>query len=190
MANSDNARGLRPVNSMGSGTFSGKMSRYVFLAATGTAAYVGGLVKPAGTADANGVMDVTGNVSTGNAVLGAIVAIEPIQATSTQYREASTLRYVWVADDPNQLFEIQEDGAMAITDVGSTADLTGFTGGSTVYGTSTMEISSSTATASGDGTEDVLLLGLSQVADNEVGTNAKWLVRLNNHFFVDAQAGA
>ena len=193
MANTDNAKGLRPVNTMGGGTFSGKMKRYVFLAATGTAAYVGGLVKPAGSADADGVMDVTGNVSTGDAVLGAIVAIEPVTADSLTYRAASTLRYVWVADDPNQMFEIQEDsvgGALAITNIGNTADLTGFTGGSTVYGNSTMEIDTNTATASGDGTEDVIILGLSQRADNEIGTNAKVLVRLNNHFFVDAQAGA
>lgn len=190
MANTDNATGLKPVALGGAGTFSGKVSRYVFLAATGTAAYIGGLVKPAGSSDANGVMDVTGNVSTGDAVLGAIVAIEPVTADSLTYRAASTLRYVWVADDPNQVFEVQADGADAITDVGSTADLTGFTSGDTVYGTSNIELSSASVTASGDGTEDVLILGAAQRADNEIGTNTKWLVRLNNHFFVDAQAGA
>ena len=190
MANTDNAKGLIPLGSGGSGTFSGKTSRYVFLAATGTAAYVGGLVKPAGSANADGVMDVTGNVSTGDAVLGVIVSVEPDTADSLTYRAASTLRTVLVADDPNQLFEIQADGTDAITDVGSTADLSGITGGSTVYGNSTMELSSATMTASGDGTEDVLVLGAVQRADNEVGEFTKWIVRLNNHFLVDAQAGA
>lgn len=193
MANNDGAFGLRPVNGIGSGTFSGKVSRYVFLVGTGTAAYVGGLVKPAGSANADGVMDVTGNVSTGNAVLGVIVAIEPVNAESLTYRAASTLRFVYVADDPNQLFEVQEDsdsGALVANDTGNVADLTGFTAGSTVYGTSTIEIDSSTKTASGDGSEDVILIGLAQRPDNAIGNQAKWLVRLNNHFFVDAQAGA
>jgi multidrug efflux pump subunit AcrA (membrane-fusion protein) len=189
MANTDNAKGLVPVNSIG-GTYSGKLQRVVFLAATGTAAYVGGLVKPAGSSDADGVMDVTANVSTGDAVLGVIVAIEPDTNSSLTYRAASTLRYAYVLTDPNQIYEIQADGTDAITDVGSAADLTGFTGGSTVYGTSTMELSSASMTASGDGTEDVIVLGAVQRPDNEVGTNTKWLVRLNNHYLVDASAGA
>lgn len=194
MANNDNATGLRLARHGGSAAHTGGVNRYVALAATGTAIYVGGLVKPAGTADADGVMDVTGNVSTGDAVLGVVTAIEPVTADSLTYREASTLRYVYVADDPNAIFEVQEDGdggALAITAVGNTADLTGFTAGSTVTGRSTIEIDSSTATASGDGTEDVLIMGFVQKERNEVGSaNAKVLVRLNNHFYVDAQAGA
>ena len=189
MANTDNAKGLRPVNSIG-GTYAGKIQRVVFLAATGTAAYVGGLVKPAGSSDADGVMDVTSNVSTGNPVLGVIVAIEPDEATSLTYRAASTLRYAYVQTDQNQVYEIQADGTDAITDVGSAADLASFTTGSAVYGTSTMELSSSSMTASGDGTEDVIVLGAVQRADNEIGTNTKWLVRLNNHYLVDGSAGA
>lgn len=57
-------------------------------------------------------------------------------------------------------------------------------------GQSTMELDSSDVTASGDGTEDVVIVGLVPRVNNEIGVNAKWLVRLNNHFFVDAQAGA
>lgn len=193
MANSDNAKGLRPVRYQGGAAYTGAANRYYVPASDGTAIYLGGLVKPAGSADANGVMSVTGNVATGNAVLGVVVGVEPVTAESTIYRVASTARYVLVADDPNLVFEIQDDsvgGALAAANVGNTADLTGFTSGSTATGASSIEIDSSTATASGDGTEDVLILGLVQRGDNEIGTNAKWLVRLNNHFMVDAQAGA
>lgn len=193
MANNDNPRGLRPVTGMGSGTYSGKGTRMAFLAANGTAAFIGGLVKPDGSGTADGVMAVTGNVASGDAVIGVIVGIEPVTDESTIYREASTDRFVFVADDPNQLFEIQEDsvgGALAATNIGNTADLVGFTAGSTAFGNSTMEIDSSTATAAGDGTEDVLIVGAVRRPDNEIGTNAKWFVRLNNHFLVDAQAGA
>jgi len=158
-----------------------------------TAIYLGGLVKPAGSGDAGGVMSVTGNVSTGDAVLGVVTSVEPVTRESTIYRAASTARYVYVASDPNALFEVQDDsdgGALAVTAIGNSADLTGFTSGSTGTGLSAIEIDSSTVTASGDGTQDVVILGYVQRPDNEVAANAKLLVRLNNHFLVDAQAGA
>ena len=193
MANNDNARGLSLVRAQGSASKTGGVNRYYVPATDNTAIYIGGLVKPAGSADANGVMSVTGIVSTGNAVIGVVVGVEPVTHESTTYRVASTERYVLVADDPNEVFEVQEDGdttPLTADMVGNTADLTGFTSGSTASGRSTIEIDSTTATASGDGTEDVLILGFVQRADNEIGEFAKMLVRLNNHFLVDAQAGA
>lgn len=193
MANTDAAFGLRPVRLLGGASNSGGISRYYFAAGDSTAAYVGGLVKPAGSADSDGVMSVTGNVSTGDAVLGVIVSVEPVTHESLVYRAASTERYVYVADDPNWVFEVQEDGdttPLAATMVGNTADLTGFTSGSTDTGRSSIEIDSTTATASGDGTEDVLIMGFKVRGDNEIGANAVVEVRLNNHFFVDGVAGA
>ena len=193
MANSDNAFGLRPVASGGSGPYTGKIERFYVQSSDATAIYVGGLVKPDGSASADGLMSVTGNISTGDAVLGVVVAVEPVTADSLTYRAASTERWVYVNTDPNQVFEVQDDsvgGALAAANVGNSADLTGFTGGDTVYGNSTMEIDSSTATASGDGSEDVVIIGLVQREDNSIAANANWLVRLNNHFMVDGQAGA
>lgn len=194
MANADAPRGLKPLRYLSGAPYNGACNKYYVPSSDSTAIYVGGLVKPAGSADADGVMSVTGNVATGNPVLGVVVAVVPVTADSTIYRAASTERYVFVADDPNLVFEVQEDsvgGALAATAVGNAADLTGFTSGSTTTGLSAIEIDSSTATASGDGTEDVLVVGLSpSPAENTIGTNANWLVRLNNHFFVDGVAGA
>jgi hypothetical protein len=133
-------------------------------------------------------------------VLGVVVGVDPVEGAgadgrdSLTYRAASTERYVYVADEPDLLYEIQEDGeggTLAVTAVGNTADLTGFTAGSTTTGLSSIEVDSSTATASGDGTEDVLIVGFSRSVDNVVGSQwAKMLVRLNNHFFIDGVAGA
>lgn len=190
MANSDAATGVKPVRYLSGAVYTGAANKYFVPATDSTAIYIGTLVKPAGSADADGVMTVTAATTTGDAVLGPVVGVEPITNASTTYREASVARYVYVADDPNLVHEVQEDGAMAVTAVGNTADLTAFTSGSTVTGRSTTEISSSSATASGDGTEDVLVVGLVQRPDNAIGTNGKWLVRLNNHFFVDGVAGA
>lgn len=191
MANSDVPFGLKPVRYLNGAPYNGQARRYYIPSSDTTSAYyIGTLVKPAGSADADGVMTVTGNVSTGNAVLGPIVAVEPVTNQSKIYRENSTARYVWVADDPNIIFHVQDDASatLAATNVGNSADLTGFTSGSTASGLSSTEISAISATA-GDGTEDVLILGLARLPDNTIGNNAIWEVRLNNHFYVDGQAG-
>ncbi len=193
MANADTATGLRPVRYLNGSPYNGQARKYFIPATDTTSSYfIGTLVKPAGSADADGVMAVTGNVATGNAVLGPIVSVELITRESSIYRENSTARYVYVADDPNIIFEAQDNaGATPVAaDVGNTADLATLTGGSTISGFSTTEIDWSTITAAGDGTEDVLIMGLSRRPDNTIGDNAKWEVRLNNHFYTDAAAGA
>ena len=193
MANSDAAMGLKPVRYLSGAVYTGAVNTYFVPASDGTAIYTGGLVKEAGSADADGTPTVTGNVATGDAVVGVVGGVKPVTADSLTYREASADRYVFVADDPTLLFEVQEDSvgaALAATDVGGVADLASFTAGSTTTGMSSIEIDSSTVTASGDGTEDVKIVRLAQRQDNEIGTNAKWLVRLNNHAFVDGNTGA
>lgn len=193
MANADAPMGLSPKRYLSGAPYNGAANKYYVDAGDSTAIYVGGLVKLAGSADVDGIASVTGNVATGDAVIGVVVAVAPETSTSLTYRAASTARYVMVADDPNLVFEIQEDsdGApLAATDVGNVADLATMTAGSTVTGLSSMEIDSSTATASGDGSEDVLIVGLSQRVDNAIGAEANWMVRLNNHAFVDGNTGA
>ena len=154
MANANAPFGLRPVRYLSGAPYNGAANRYSIPSTDSTAVYIGGMVKPAGSADANGVMTVTGNVSTGNAVIGVVVGVEPVTASSTIYREASVDRYVWVADDPSLVFAVQEDavgGALAVTAVGNAADGISFTSGSTTTGLSSMQLDTSTATASGDG---------------------------------------
>lgn len=194
MANVDAPRGLKPAQYLSGVPYSGATNRY-YIPATDSdaAAYIGCLVKLAGSADADGVPTVTANVATGDAVVGVVVSVEPVTQESTIYRANSTARYVYVADEPNIMFEVQEDSggaALAAADVGNVADLTGFTSGSTTTGFSSIEIDSSTKTASGDGTEDVTIMRLVRRPDNEIGNYAKWLVRLNNHQYVDGNTGA
>lgn len=190
MANNDNARGLSLARSQGASAHTGGVNRYYVPATDATAIYVGGLVKLAGSADAEGVPSVTGNVSAGDTVVGVVVATEAITQDSTTYRAASTERYVMVADDPNELFEIQEDsdgGALTADSVGLNASVTGATGGSTFTGRSTMELDSSTAATTA--TLDLSIHRLVRRGDNEIGNFAKWLVRLNNHQYKDQTTG-
>ena len=191
MANNDAAFGLRPIGDFGGGTYAGKLMRVHYLVGTDKTSFVGSLVKPTGSSDADGVISVTSEITTGDSVLGVVVGFEPLFSDlSLNYRKASTLRYAWIVSDPNAMFVIQADATDAITDVGSTADLINFDAGSTTYGTSTTELSTSTMSASGDGTQDVIVVGGFRVEDNAIGEFTRFIVRLNNHFLTDAQAGA
>lgn len=192
MANANSPAGLRPVRYLSGAPYNGAANKYYVGASDTNAVYLGSLVKLTGTADADGIAEVTGIVSTGDDYVGVVVGVAPTTADSAVYREASTERYVMVADDPALVFEVQEDsvGSAGVPNtVGSVADLTSLRSGSTVTGRSTTQIDTSTATTSGDGTEDVLLVGLVQREDNEFGNYAKWLVRLNNHALVTGSTG-
>lgn len=188
MANVDAATGLSPARYLNGAPYNGQANKYYMPATDGTAAYVGDLVKLAGSSDSRGIPSVTKASST-NAVVGVVVAVMPVTRDSTVYREASVERYVMVADDPNILFEVQEDsvgGAMAAADVGLNANwIDG--GGSTTTGLSGIELDSSTKATTN--TLDFQILRMADREDNEIGTNAKWLVRLNNHQFVDGVTG-
>ncbi len=197
MANADTPRGLRPVRYLSGAPYNGAANLYYIPASdTNAAVYIGGLVKLAGSADADGVASVTGNTATSNVFVGVVIGVHPTMGAgangrdSTIYRANSTERYVWVADDPNLLFEVQDDASATLTAgaVGSVADLTGFTTGSTTTGLSAIEISASTATT-GASDADVQIMGLSASPDNSIGNNAKWLVRIRNHFADGATNG-
>lgn len=196
MANADTPRGLSPVRYLSGAPYNGAANLYYIPASDNTAAYIGGLVKLAGDADADGIASVTANVATSNVVVGVIVGIEPGMGAGAKgrdsdiYRAASTERYVWVADDPHLLFSVQDDASATLTSgaVGSVADLAGFTTGSTATGLSSMEIAASTATT-GSSDADVQIVGLVRDPNNSIGNNANWLVRLRNHAFVGATNG-
>lgn len=193
MANADAAFGLRPVRYLSGAPYNGAANKYYIPSTdTDTAAYIGSVVKLTGGADAAGIPVVTANVSTADAVVGVIVGVEPVTADSTIYRANSTSRYVMVADDPNLLFECQEDSAvstLAATAAGGTCILTGFTTGSTTTGLSGIEIDSSELSETADVNDDVRIIAAVQAPDNAIGTNCRWLVRLNVHQYVNAATG-
>jgi len=87
--------------------------------------------------------------------------------------------YVLVVDDPNVIFEAQEDSIgnnLAVTDLSSNMDIVSGTNNGYVSGW--MLDSSTVNTGS---TRQVKLLGLAQRSDNAVGQYGKWLVLINNH---------
>lgn len=179
MANVDRVNGLRPVKHLDGSPYNGAANLYYVPSSDGTAIFVGDAVKSAGSADADGVASVA-QAAAGDAIRGVVVGVKPVTDESTIYREASTERYVFVADAPDLVFEVQEDstgGALAATSVGLNADLV-VASGDTAAGTSGMELDSSTA---GTATAQLRILGFAQRPDNEIGDNAKVLVTINEH---------
>jgi len=88
-----------------------------------------------------------------------------------------------VIDDPNQLFLVQCDAGFVAANVGNNADVVG-TGGSTTTGISTMELSSSTLATTA--ALNLKVVGLYNDVNNDFGTNAVVVVKINEHVYGSA----
>lgn len=197
MANADTPFGLRPVRYMSGAPYNGAVNAYSTAAGDATAIFVGDPVTISGTAQTiDGVIyqDVD-QAATGDVITGVVVSVDPAIGSgasgrdSAVYRAASTQRIVYVADDPNLLFEIQEvSGGTALTAaaIGLNADFV-VGSGSTTTGRSGVELNN--ATEATTNTLDLQIVGFANRPDNEVGEHAKWLVRINRHQRANQVAG-
>lgn len=181
MSNVNIARGLVPVRDKFGRPYNGQANLYMAPATYGTALYVGDPVIITGTADADGVPEV--NIATAgatNKITGVIVGFRPVQATDPVYGAASTLRYIWVSDDPFLIYEIQANStaAVAVTDIGTNANLISGSG-STVTGYSGWQLNTTSMTA--DATYQLTIERLVPRPDNAIDTStyAKLEVSIN-----------
>lgn len=194
MANSDAPFGLRPVNNGGSSAGNGRVRAYFVPASYGTALFIGDPVVVTGTSNTaaagEGSSFAAGTLAeinkatagAGNRIAGAIVGFQVTADTlSHSYNPASTARVVYVADDPEQLFEIQADSgaAVAATDIPNNADVIFTHAGSTATSLSGVELDTSDISAAATG--QLTILGLAKRPNNELGTHAKLLVKINYH---------
>lgn len=185
MSNQDAAFGLRPVNRDGSAGYSAALREYIIAADEGTDLFVGDPVQLSGTSILDlidgiykpGVVRAT--AGSGNFITGVIVGFKPITDESPTYKtDAVTQRTVLVADDPMQLFEIQADGNIAVTDIGETADIIFTNAGSTVTGFSGAELDTSDI---GTGSQ-LVIEGVRAQDRNDLGSaNPVLLVRISEH---------
>jgi len=188
MANSDSAFGLKPVRYRSGAPYNGACNRYYIAAGEAYNLFIGDVVANSGTGDAFGVPGIVRSAagagsSAGDGPLGVVVGFENLTSNnlSLSYRPSGTAGYVLVADDPNLEYEVQEDSdasSLAVTDIGLNANIIVGTG-NTYTGTSAVELDSSSVAVTA--TLDLRVLGLVERPNNEIGTNAKWRVALNNH---------
>lgn len=190
MANTDRPFGLRPVSMLSGAPWNGQVNMYLVPSSDGTAIYVGDPVKSGGTAGAAGTvvngqdcegMPTIAVAAAGDTLRGVVVGFLPLQTNlETLHRAASTARIALVVDDPNVVFEVQEDSggaATAAVDVGENADIL-YTAGSATTGQSAVELDSSSHVTS---SAQLRILGFVKRPDNAIGTNAKLLVLINEH---------
>lgn len=193
MANANTPFGIRPINDNGTPWSGQGRLCYVPSSQAGNI-FLGDPVVPLGGTDAYGVPAV-GIASAGatNTILGAMIGISNGPAaggnavfTVTRdlptYRQASIANYIFVCDDPNQIYTVQEDsvsGAIAAATGGFANGNLVAGSGSTVTGFSGWQLQSSGVSSSANPTYQLRLLGTVRGPDNAIGVNAKWAVRLN-----------
>ena len=186
MANIDKAFGLRPIGNLSA---TGAQKQYGYQIADNQAGTIfqgdlvvltGGFISrflPASHTAAVGVFNgcnyndpTTGKPTFSNFYPGSV------NITSGQISAD-------VLDDPNQLFLVQCDAGFVAADVGKNADVIG-TGGSTTNGISTMELNS--ATLATTAALNLKVVGLYNDVNNEFGTNAVVVVKINEHVYGSA----
>lgn len=190
MANANRPSGFTPVGYLNGAPWTGKARLYSIAANYGTALYIGDPVISSGTADANGVPGIAIANTTG-AVRGVIVGLSKYEGMvgnpsnlDITYRPASdpAVWYAMVADDPNIIFEVQEESngtQLAATEIGlNTISKSGAGNG---YVSGWMIPSATGATPNTTATLQVRLLGLSRKPNNAFGAYAKHLVQFNVH---------
>ena len=199
MANTDTPFGLRPIRHRNGAAYNGATNPYYINSTYATALFIGDpVIKVAGGSNAAfvsgagvGEFDIgtlpeieKATAGDGNRITGVIVGFAPLPNDLTkQYNPASTERVALVCDDPDVIFEIQSDGALAATSVGLNAVLIYTTSGSTVSGLSGVELDSGTATApSADASNQLLILRASNTPGNDItAAYCKVEVLINQH---------
>ena len=190
MANANRPSGFTPVQYLNGAAWNGQARTYSIAANYGTALYIGDPVISSGTSDANGVPGIAIGATTG-ALRGVIVGLgkyEGLMANPSNlditYRPASdpAVWYAMVVDDPNVLFELQEESngtQLAATEVGLNTISKSGTGSGYISG---WQLPSATgATPNTTATLQLRLFGLSRKTNNAFGAYAKWLVQINVH---------
>jgi hypothetical protein len=199
MANADRPSGLSPLEYLNGSPWSGLGRPYVVLAAVTNALFVGDPVALTGSGDSTGLASVD-LCAAGSTAVGAIMAIgtnpngpyinaNDLTKVSRPSGAQSVNYYAWVCDDPNVIFEIQEDsdgGALTIASAGLNANWINATPATGVNVSATELDSSSVNTTA---TLNLKLLGLVRRANNAIGAQAKWRCLINNHAFRTGVAG-
>lgn len=200
MANANVPRGLIPARYFSGGVWNGGANIYYIPSGYSSNVFIGDPVVMLHTQnDANGIPGVNlASAGAANVVLGSVIGIvnggnPPITVLQNLpiYHAGSTAQYILVADDPNLMFEIQDDGTGSTLNQwpgGNTNLVSG--AGSTVTGYSGWQMSG-TVTFTGDATKQLKVLRLLDQADNAQPptANAKWLVKINQHQLANGVAG-
>lgn len=195
------AAGFRPVKSITGAPYSGATNIYVVPGGETVSMGVGDLVKLSDTAAVGGYQAVETLAAASDVIVGAVVGIcmtvpdgsmtagaSPILDTPTYIDGATTVaRYVYVADDPNLIFQTQASSTYTVDQIGLNAQPT-VTTVSTTTGASTMKMD--TTTLATTNTHGLKVVGVVQSPDNTLGAaGSAVLVKINRHAYANQIAG-
>ncbi len=201
MANADTPFGLRPVRMRGGSPYNGAVNPYYKNSDYNVAMFIGDCVTkqgdansaiveaPGGTFAAQTLPEVkrtTPGVANSDAerITGVVVGFGANPANlSKVHSPAQTEAVVWVVDDPNVLFEVQTDTAIAITDSQLNAILIDTHSGSTDTGLSGTEMDGGGGTSlAADGSHQLnILRGVNRDDNDATLVHAKYLVAISVH---------
>ncbi len=191
MANAIAPYGLKPVRYLSGAPYNGAFNLYSVAAGYGTAIYIGDPVVDIGTGQTinGGVYKDVQLAATTDVMTGVVIGVLPTTRDSLTYRAASTQRLLMVADDPNLVFECQEQSTgtpLAVDDIGFNIS---FNAGTPSTYTGLSGLTLKTDTEANTNTLALKLIGLVNRPDNAIGLSANWLVRINRHRYADQLAG-
>lgn len=202
MANANTPRGLSPVGTI-TGAAYNEQGRLYAIANDGTNTYaIGDVVKVAGGSDTSGVPYVT-KAATTDTPVGVIVGIRVADPSTSLVGTTlalnqiylplnSGLRYVYVVDDPNVIFQVESDSTgVSAANVFSNAGLT-ITADQTTLGQA-QPLSNTVLNAasikaigtSGSLALPLQIIGIEQMENNAPGAYANVLVKWNKHQFLN-----
>jgi len=148
------------------------------------------VIRATNSSDPLGYPMVT-RATTGAAITGVVVAILPsVSSTSvrtTKHLASGDTGYVLVADSPNQLFKVQDNGGasgLIVTQIGESIDSVTAIDANTTTGISKYEID--TQAVAPDNTWN--LVSKDNRPGNTVGANCIWIVKANLHTEANASA--
>jgi hypothetical protein len=197
MANVIAPQGFQPVRSVS--VYTGQTNIYYIPAADTSEYSIGDAVKTVANGDPNGIPAI--QKSTGAAAeyqRGVIVGVLPVQAVGTPSLIGIPLTlevinipatktqayYVEVNDDPNQLYEIQDDGNVSLSNIDCNKNAT-FTPVNPAFPLAISQTVLNSGTVNANATFPLKMMGLSQrvapAAGNSYGAYAKWIVKFNLH---------
>ena len=182
MENADTPRGFRQLKQN-----TQKCNRYYKGTDAGIIGVGDPVIRQADSADPEGYSEIV-RATTGAAITGIVVAIEPTRSDLTQRHLASAdTGYVLVDDDPNSRFVVQDNGGatgLVVEDIGEHVDSVAAIDADTTTGISKYELDTE-AQATGN---TFRLERLLDRPDNTAGANADWVVSVNLHTEANASA--
>jgi len=189
MANQNAPFGMRPVGRLGSAPMTQGTSKYKIADGYATAIFKGDIVKLVG----GGTVELSSVTDTANlGVFNGCFYNDPTTKKPTFSNHypggitpSSGDLEAFVYDDPNMLFEIQDNGTLGQTAIGDNADHVAGTG-STVDGQSRNTLGSAAG-----GTAQLRIIRISEDPENSdiASANANFIVKFNEHLYYNNGTG-